>query len=161
MLHSGAVYWNLLLGFNISAIPALLAGCSLGTNTFTRVPCLPNHSSLQAIQESMSCGRAPQGDGPREPLFPCFPQLGLCTPLPVAPAFAHPGAGQGMQPSVGVGLELARGMVLIKSHHHHITPPAKCHLSGSNTHNLKWETCTLNSLYQVAEDLNIALPLLI
>lgn len=32
MFHSGAFYWNLLLVFNISAI---LAGCSLGTNTFT------------------------------------------------------------------------------------------------------------------------------
>lgn len=41
---------------------------------------------------------------------------------PVAPVFAHPRAGQGMQPSVGAGLEMATGIMLIKSHHHHTRP---------------------------------------
>lgn len=31
------VYWNLLLCFDISKILALLAGCALGTNTFTHI----------------------------------------------------------------------------------------------------------------------------
>lgn len=121
VLHSDAVYCNLILGFNIFAILTLPAGCSLGINTFTHLfhVCLtvlvskPYRNQCLVVEHHRVMA-------PESLWFPACPSWGCA--FPCCSCFCTSWCWAGNAAYCGGWAPTGHRDHVNQSHHHHIHP---------------------------------------